>query len=370
MEIMAIGGMFATGMPIPTAQGEMPGMFGATLQSALESVSMQTGLPKKGLKEDFGAICQALADLISANLLQNVEPITMQDVQQWVQGAIENGSIPMEALMDFGIQDLENLQEIVEQIQQTIVQEDQPAGKPEFDIILKVLTQIQEHAVQKQELSSKLQQDAPVKIAGEMRVISTEKQSEVPQILGKEAEPEKGEIGTKDNLYPVGADTKIEHDVDLVFEQVQTDNVETKLVSSVLERIETALSAGNNKLFIRLKPDVLGGIAMKLTMSEEGLIARIVTTNQQTQNILNTQVSDLENVLRDRGIKVASMEISYNAMNEDTRKQDGNQHFEQSKQQRRFEISSIDYEDTENLMEIYNMMMAPSGEEETTIYRA
>lgn len=91
----------------------------------------------------------------------------------------------------------------------------------------------------------------------------------------------------------------------------------TTFTTRVLESIEASLAKGNDSLFIKLKPDFLGGIAIKLAVSEGGVIARIVTNNEKTQNMLASQLSNLESSLKEKGIDVARMEVLYNPLNGD-----------------------------------------------------
>lgn len=368
---MAISSLnLSQGMPISTSEVEVPGFFGKTLQSAMESVA-KSG-PAKDLDEDEIDI-YGLASLISANLLQLLNGDVQQDVHEWISELMGSGAIDVDQI---GASLVEMTPEMLEELANKIagIAQDQSNVNPgEFkSLVDKVLNEIRDYAVNQNAVNEQLKQDAPDKIAGELRVNYSEQSQENEEVhmkYGKEAET-KSESDVQPKFSLIGADTKIEQDVRLVFEEVQTDNV----AKTVLERIESAVKSDSKQLFIKLQPDFLGGIAMKLRMTEGGLVAKIVASNEQTQSILNTQVADLENSLREKGIPVASMEISYNnAMNDNMSRQgnaaqDGNKKNKSNSRR----ISALDFEEPQGLMDLYEAMMASSEmmEEEVNDYHA
>lgn len=141
----------------------------------------------------------------------------------------------------------------------------------------------------------------------------------------------------------------------------------TALAGSVLEIIETSITSGKDNLFIKLKPDFLGGIAIKLAMSENGVVAKIVTNNQTTQSLLAGQLSNLENSLREKGIDVARMEVLYNPLNQDGQRQGGNgQEHGRGGFSRGFAIEEID----EDMHLQYLQLIGEDEELETGVYNA
>lgn len=139
------------------------------------------------------------------------------------------------------------------------------------------------------------------------------------------------------------------------------------LANSVLEIMQTSITNGNNSLFIKLKPDFLGGIAIKLAMSEGGVVAKIVTTSERTQNMLASQLTNLESTLKDKGIDVARMEVLYNPLNQDGQGQSNKGHREdRGNSSRSFVIE--DSEDDASLQ--YLQLIGEDEELEEGVYNA
>ena len=139
------------------------------------------------------------------------------------------------------------------------------------------------------------------------------------------------------------------------------------LANSVLEVMQTSITNGNNSLFIKLKPDFLGGIAIKLAMSEGGVVAKIVTTSERTQNMLASQLTNLESTLKDKGIDVARMEVLYNPLNQDGQGQSNKGHREdRGNSSRSFVIE--DSEDDASLQ--YLQLIGEDEELEEGVYNA
>lgn len=140
------------------------------------------------------------------------------------------------------------------------------------------------------------------------------------------------------------------------------------LAGSVLEVIETSLVNGKDSLFIQLKPDFLGGIAIKLSMSEEGVVAKIVASNETTQSLLAGQLNNMEAALREKGIDVARMEVLYNPLNQEGQRQNSNGGQEQGRRgySRGFAVDEID--DDVNLQ--YLQLMGEEEQIETGVYNA
>lgn len=79
----------------------------------------------------------------------------------------------------------------------------------------------------------------------------------------------------------------------------------------VLEQVQTAVTEQQSELYVQLKPDVLGGLSIRLVMTEEGVSAQVRTSNQHLQAMVSAELSQLEATLRDRGIQLVQMDVIY-----------------------------------------------------------
>ena len=75
--------------------------------------------------------------------------------------------------------------------------------------------------------------------------------------------------------------------------------------------MQTAASTGKEDIYIQLKPESLGGLAIHLTMTEEGVKAQLRTGSQNIQSLINAEITQLEEALRARDIPIVQMEVLY-----------------------------------------------------------
>lgn len=92
------------------------------------------------------------------------------------------------------------------------------------------------------------------------------------------------------------------------------EDAQAVFFEGIVEQVESAVSQQKSELFIQLKPEVLGGLAIKLIMTEEGLFGQLRTSNAQLQAMASMDVSQLEQSLKDRGITLVHMEVLYDEM--------------------------------------------------------
>ncbi|MBD5559218.1 MAG: hypothetical protein HDQ87_02500 [Clostridia bacterium] len=92
------------------------------------------------------------------------------------------------------------------------------------------------------------------------------------------------------------------------------------IMSRVVDQVRSAVSPDRTEFYIQLKPDFLGGLSIGLVAEEKGIVAKIMTSSQQVHAALQADMSQLQQVLRDRGINVVEMDVSYNQMADTTSK--------------------------------------------------
>lgn len=98
------------------------------------------------------------------------------------------------------------------------------------------------------------------------------------------------------------------------------------LFEGIVEQVRSAVTQERSELFVQLKPDTLGGLSIRLVMTEEGLHAQVRTSNQHLQTLVSAEIQDLTASLRDKGIQIVQMDVVYDHMA-------GNQHLSQQRQQ-------------------------------------
>lgn len=82
---------------------------------------------------------------------------------------------------------------------------------------------------------------------------------------------------------------------------------ETEILSQVKTGILTEMANGKNEFIIKLKPEGLGDVTVKMVEQSGKISMSIITSNQQTQHVLNSQISSLQEALRPLNAEVTQV---------------------------------------------------------------
>lgn len=93
-----------------------------------------------------------------------------------------------------------------------------------------------------------------------------------------------------------------------VSQQDMVDNI-TRMVDS----ITTAAEQGKAEMQVDLKPEYLGKLSISLVMDSEGLHAQIKAADLAAKSLIQTELPALQEMLRERGLPMAKVEVTYQA---------------------------------------------------------
>ena len=106
---------------------------------------------------------------------------------------------------------------------------------------------------------------------------------------------------------------------------VQEPVVRQNVMTTIIDKIATAFGKDTAEMTVQLKPEHLGGLSISLSMGESGLVAKMVTSEQSVQHMIHGEIGLLQEALREKGIPVVHMEVSYGqTMNSSANNQGGN----------------------------------------------
>lgn len=91
----------------------------------------------------------------------------------------------------------------------------------------------------------------------------------------------------------------------------------------VADQVQISLSKGENNATIRLQPEHLGTVNVRLEMRDGELHVAITAEQRQTGRLLNQQISDLRTTLESQGIRVADVTVVQSRANADGMQRDG-----------------------------------------------
>lgn len=83
------------------------------------------------------------------------------------------------------------------------------------------------------------------------------------------------------------------------------------VAQTLLDQVQSAVTAEKSELFIKFKPDVFGGMQIHLSMTQEGLRAQIRTSDASVRGMIGAEMNQLTDSLRARGIEVVEMDVYY-----------------------------------------------------------
>jgi len=109
-------------------------------------------------------------------------------------------------------------------------------------------------------------------------------------------------------IQPHPASGKIEMEFN---PKIQNAKENAEFYFAFLDQVETTITEGKSELFIQLKPYHLGGLAVKLSMTGEGLTARLITSSKEVLLAMNNQLFTVQDALKSKNIDIVSMEVVY-----------------------------------------------------------
>lgn len=83
------------------------------------------------------------------------------------------------------------------------------------------------------------------------------------------------------------------------------------MLTRLIDQVRSAISKEKTEFFLQLKPEHLGGLSIMLTAEDKGMVAKLATSSQDVQNMLQSDMNQLQAALREKGINVVHMEVIY-----------------------------------------------------------
>lgn len=81
------------------------------------------------------------------------------------------------------------------------------------------------------------------------------------------------------------------------------------IINQLSNKIFTSLKEDKSEMIVQLKPDILGKIILKVSLSDDVLSAKIITQSQETKNIIVTQLDELRDTLSRQGYTIGNLDV-------------------------------------------------------------
>lgn len=101
------------------------------------------------------------------------------------------------------------------------------------------------------------------------------------------------------------------------YQQVQQKE---ELLPKLIDQIKSTVTKEKTEFFLQLKPEHLGGLSILLSAEDKGIVAKLMTSSKDVQQVMQSDMTAMQEALRDKGINVVQMEVIYGQMTDSASK--------------------------------------------------
>jgi flagellar hook-length control protein FliK len=114
---------------------------------------------------------------------------------------------------------------------------------------------------------------------------------------------------------------------------VQVDPMAREVIEQITSQMKARIKSGETSISMKLNPEKLGGIEVQMTHNAQGISVSFITEQASTGQLIESQVNQLRQSLKDAGVQLANLSISQHGQSN----QEGggfrqSQHFAQTSQ--------------------------------------
>jgi len=257
--------------------------------------------------------------------------------------------------------DLVEFEKVLEEIMVQLPEGDQKQPVKEFVSELKTIMEQPEVAAVKVDAEAEVVQTTNkevVKQSVEQQVITLENTDEKVQVVETKSEAPKEETLTSQEQKPIlSLEVKTETKSNAVNfeEQLNVMKTETSVISSAKSQPRAVLSRSvmnqvvqgtkmsinmadqGSEILIKLNPKNLGNVALKMAFDKGELIAQIQVENQTVKGIIESNLDDLRDALKEEGYAIGDLDVSVNKENSGQQEQSFSQQFKKQMKHETFE---------------------------------
>jgi len=92
------------------------------------------------------------------------------------------------------------------------------------------------------------------------------------------------------------------------------------IFNQIIESARINVSEDVSEMLIKMKPDNLGKLSMKIVVERGMLVARFEVESQIVKEAIESNLEDLRNALKDKGFEVQQFDVSVNKDSDNTQK--------------------------------------------------
>ncbi len=95
--------------------------------------------------------------------------------------------------------------------------------------------------------------------------------------------------------------------------------------TQIISQVKTMVGEQKSEFVLQLKPHHLGGLSIMLAADEKGIVAKLVTASKDAHNLIQSEMTSMQEMLRAKVINVVLMEVIYDQMANSTGRESFNE---------------------------------------------
>ncbi|MBU5437706.1 flagellar hook-length control protein FliK [Tissierella sp. MSJ-40] len=103
---------------------------------------------------------------------------------------------------------------------------------------------------------------------------------------------------------------KLGFDNDIKLEKEETHQVERReIFQQIVDKIKISLNEEKNEIKIKLKPEILGELVLKIEMEDGVVLAKALVDNYRTKELIETNLIQLKEGMKESGLEIKTFEV-------------------------------------------------------------
>lgn len=150
----------------------------------------------------------------------------------------------------------------------------------------------------------------------------SESTDEKPLMKGSDEKVSSGPVKTERNANPVNFDQTLSSTVKesaKVQEAAKTSRViqpdKAEVLSQIVKKADLLVGKTHSEMIMRLEPENLGKVTLKIAVEKGNLTATFQADNQQVKALIENNTNSLREMLQEKGINISAINVSVNQQN-------------------------------------------------------
>ena len=290
--------------------------------------------------EELGVIIEQLSSLLTEMDLQENTIIPIEDYQRLVEtiNLVENilndlvlpkdnQNIPISEMAQALFPELEaelaSLKSLLEDVGFNLDNKERLVDQPQLELEEDIDIVIPEEVNMEQSTSKELE------LSGGKKLSKGEADVEVVNASSEESMDDEVELNIP---YQVEDKLSTRSSPDIEIEEFEAID-KKQVFEQIVEKAKLVVDENRQEIRIRLKPDLLGELVLKMEMEDKGILAKVMVDNYRTKELIETNLFLLKEEMKENGLEIKTFEV-FVGTNEDFQRENRQEFFLNHKPQK------------------------------------